>query len=136
MEPVWLRLGGGPPVGQAASFGFSWRVAVSQRKPPLLGVGFPWISLDSLVRIEPFQWVTGQKRGEYFWRPCPRVEKRPDGGCGRGYAEAQDCSWGELTLVSDFVQDIAVKAAPRRLNPKAARSKVQSPSAAQVELRR
>ena len=29
MESVWLRLGCGPPVGQAASFGLSWPVAVS-----------------------------------------------------------------------------------------------------------
>jgi hypothetical protein len=30
-------------------FGFSWRLAVSPWKPPFWGIGFPWISLDSLV---------------------------------------------------------------------------------------
>jgi hypothetical protein len=39
-------------------FGFSWPLAVSLRKPQLLNVGFPWISLDSLVRNETYQWVT------------------------------------------------------------------------------
>jgi hypothetical protein len=28
------------------------------------------------------------------------------GACGRGHAEAQDCSWGKLNLVSDFLQAI------------------------------
>jgi len=32
-----------------------WLVAFSLRKPLLGRVGFPWISLDSLVRIETFQ---------------------------------------------------------------------------------
>jgi hypothetical protein len=41
-------------------------VAVSPQMTPLIGVGFPWISLDSLVRIEPFQWVSGLKRGNFF----------------------------------------------------------------------
>ena len=30
--------------------------------------------------------------------------------CGRGHAEAPDCSWGKLTLVSDFLQPIVVRA--------------------------
>jgi hypothetical protein len=29
-------------------------------------VGFPWISLDSLVRIETFQWVTRDKAEKVF----------------------------------------------------------------------
>ena len=39
-------------------FGVSWNVAVSLRSPTFLGVGFPWISLDFLVRNETYQWVT------------------------------------------------------------------------------
>ena len=41
----------GCDVGPVYLFGFSWAVAVSLRKPPIMRVGFPWISLDSLVRI-------------------------------------------------------------------------------------
>jgi hypothetical protein len=45
----------GPNVDRSTQFGFSWRVAFLLPKPPVLGVGFPWISLDSLVRIDIFQ---------------------------------------------------------------------------------
>jgi hypothetical protein len=74
-------------------------------KTPALGVGFPWISLDSLVRIEIFQWVTGLFAGRIFLAPFPwRYESAATGACGRGHAEAQDCSWGKLNLISDFLQ--------------------------------
>jgi hypothetical protein len=33
------------------------------------------------------------------------------GACGRGHAEGQDCSWGKLNLVSDF---LARNCRPRR----------------------
>src|SRR6185437_133328 len=36
--------------------------------PPDCGVGFPWISLDSLVRIVTYQWVTRDKRDKIFSR--------------------------------------------------------------------
>jgi hypothetical protein len=39
-------------------FGFSWLAAFSMRKSRFMTVGFVWISLDSLVRIAPYQWVT------------------------------------------------------------------------------
>jgi hypothetical protein len=32
---------------------------------------FPWFSLESLVRIGSFQWVTGVLRGELFSRSSP-----------------------------------------------------------------
>jgi DNA-binding transcriptional LysR family regulator len=35
-------------------------------KAPLTRVGFPWISLDSLVRSETYQWVTRKKRRKFF----------------------------------------------------------------------
>ena len=41
-----------------AQFGFSWLVAVLLRKPSILAVGKAWISLDSLVRNQTYQWVT------------------------------------------------------------------------------
>jgi hypothetical protein len=49
-------------------FGFSWRLAVLLRNLPIMPIGFSWISLDSLVRIETFQWVTGDFRWKNFSR--------------------------------------------------------------------
>jgi hypothetical protein len=38
-------------------------------KAPLLSVRFPWISLDFLVRIKTFQWVTLLQAGKLFSQP-------------------------------------------------------------------
>ena len=57
-------------------FGFSWRLAIWLWKPPFLGVGKAWISLDSLVRNEIFQWVTGEFRAKKFALAFPGVESR------------------------------------------------------------
>jgi hypothetical protein len=77
MEPVWLLLGSGAgDLGPVDPFGFSWPVAVSSRKPPLMRVGFPWISLDSLVRIETYQWVTRKKRRKFFPLAFPSCTSR------------------------------------------------------------
>jgi hypothetical protein len=38
---------------RASRFGFPWRVAVLLRRPPILEVGFPWISLDFLGFSRP-----------------------------------------------------------------------------------
>jgi hypothetical protein len=59
-----LLAGGGSAF--ALRFGFSWLVAVSLRRPAIMSVGFPWISLDSLVRIETYQWVTRHKARKFF----------------------------------------------------------------------
>jgi hypothetical protein len=53
-------------LGRDDPFGFSWLLAISLRKPPIMRVGFPWISLDSLVRVETYQWVTRHKRAKVF----------------------------------------------------------------------
>src|SRR5271168_5200573 len=100
MESVWVLLDGGP----VDRFGFSWLVAFSLRKPPLGRVGFPWISLDSLVRNKTFQWVTRISREEFFSRLFPGVKRRQDVSVRSSHAEAQDCSWGQLTLFSAFLQ--------------------------------
>ena len=64
--------------GQDDPFGFSWAAAISLRKAPILGVGFPWISLDSLVRIETYQWVTRIKRRKNFPIASPSCGERPE----------------------------------------------------------
>ena len=51
--------GGGP-------FGISWPATCLAWKPPEKGVGKAWISLDSLVRNEPYQWVTRDFRWKIF----------------------------------------------------------------------
>jgi hypothetical protein len=69
MEPVWLRLAGRLSIQtDQPRFGFSWRIAVLLRKPQVFGVVFPWISLDSLVRIETYQWVTRKNLRKIFPR--------------------------------------------------------------------
>jgi hypothetical protein len=47
---VWIFLAGG---GSAA-------------KSPIISLGFVWISLDSLVRNETYQWVTSEKPVKFF----------------------------------------------------------------------
>ena len=65
----------------------------------------PWISLDFLVKIETYQWVTRDFREMNFARASsPRLTVAAPGACGRGHAEAQDCSWGKLNSISDYPQ--------------------------------
>jgi hypothetical protein len=76
-----------------------------------MGVGFPWISLDFLVRIVTYQWVTRLLAGRIFLASFSG-EDAPEGSLW--HAEAQECSWGELNFVSDFLQEIVVRAVPFR----------------------
>jgi hypothetical protein len=52
--------------GRAARFGLSWRAPFWGQKGVKSGVGKAWISLDSLVRIETFQWVTCDSLRKFF----------------------------------------------------------------------
>jgi hypothetical protein len=73
-------------------------------------VGLSWISLDSLVRIETYQWVTRHKVGKYLSLAFPLTSGGAGtGACGRGHAEAQDWSWAKHTLVSDCLQTTIVR---------------------------
>jgi hypothetical protein len=54
-----------------------------RRKGVRLGVGKAWISLDSLVRIEPFQWVTGDFLRKFFSCPFPVFRAALAGPVGR-----------------------------------------------------
>jgi hypothetical protein len=58
-------------VGPAGPFGFSWLIGLSAWKTPILSLGFVWISLDSLVRKETYQWVTRKNRGKNFLVASP-----------------------------------------------------------------
>jgi hypothetical protein len=73
-----------------------------------MGVGLSWISLDSLVRIEAFQWVMQREAGKLFSQPFSlALRGATTSECGLGHAEAPDSSWAKLTLFSDFLQEIA-----------------------------
>jgi hypothetical protein len=75
-------LGGGPRQGSGSSV----RVFLDRRdlalESVISGVGFVWISLDSLVRIETYQWVMRENRGIFFsrrfcpWGQCGGINSR------------------------------------------------------------
>jgi hypothetical protein len=67
-----------------------------------------WISLDFLGFSRPnrdfstgYEARSGEKFNSRFSRG---VRGATDGACARGHADGQNCSWGELNLVSDFLQ--------------------------------
>jgi len=77
--------------------------------PPFIAVGLSWISLDSLVRIKTYQWVTRHKAGKSFSRRFSRgVERRRNGS-----PRSRPCGGAELlmgqSLASDFPQQIIVR---------------------------
>jgi hypothetical protein len=113
MESVGLRLGGVLCSVGATQFGFSWLVAVSRQRPTIMRVGIPWNSLDSLVRIGTFQWVT-RRSAEIFFHPLLSCRQNPGAGKPTIWrAEGTDCSWGKLNSVSDFLQDISTRSEAR-----------------------
>jgi hypothetical protein len=70
-----------------AGFGFSLTGSVWGLEAYSRGVGKAWISLDSLVRIEPFQGLTREFRRSYCHRRPPPgrpVPCREAGDCRRG----------------------------------------------------
>jgi hypothetical protein len=79
-------------------------------KTPIMPIGFSWISLDSLVRIETFQWVMLDFRDKDFRGAFPRVERAGQEPNGLGYTEEQNCSCGQLKSAHDFLQSFVVRA--------------------------
>jgi hypothetical protein len=109
MESVWLRLGSGPRRWSGRSV---WVFLARGRFAAKTPARECWISLDFLVRIETFQWVTRLLAGRIF--PRAFSARAGTGACDRGDAKAQDCSWGKLNSISDFLQEIVVRAVPFR----------------------
>jgi hypothetical protein len=56
--------------------------------------------------------LRGLKQENFFLALFPWRSKRRNGSPRSWHAEGQDCSWGELNLVSDFLQEIVVRDAP------------------------
>ncbi len=77
--------------------------AVWRRKPTFVAIGllgFPWISRpnrDLSMGYADFRWRN-------FSGPWPRRRQRRNGLLRSWRADAQDCSWGKLNLISDFLQ--------------------------------
>jgi hypothetical protein len=73
----------------------------------------PWIVLDFLGFSRPNPaFSMGYKDfslAEFFLRLFHGLRGAATGARGRGHAEAQDCSWGELNLVSAFLQEIVIR---------------------------
>jgi hypothetical protein len=69
-------------------------------------VGFPWISLDSLVRNETYQWVTWKSRRKNFLLAFPLVRASANGALQSWHTKAPDWSWGEFNPASDFLPEI------------------------------
>jgi hypothetical protein len=109
MESVRLLLGGGLSIqSDRSDFGFLGTSPFRCETPDYEG----WISLDSLVRIETFQWVTRIK-AKTFFPTAFGVAKGPSKRLAHDLArEREDCSWHKLNSVSDFLQDIAAQAIP------------------------
>jgi hypothetical protein len=82
-------------------------------------VGFPWISLDSLVRIEAYQWVTRHKASKSFSRRFFRGERPERERAVEAMRKRQDCSWASLTWFLIFRNRLSSEPVPfGRLNPK------------------
>jgi hypothetical protein len=109
----WSRFGSFSAAGATLFVDSVWVFlvrAVSLRKPPIMRVGFPWISLDSLVRIETYQWVTRDFQQKFFPRAFVVAKGLSKRRPTIRHAEEMDCSWGDLSLISDFLQEIAARA--------------------------
>jgi hypothetical protein len=99
-------------------------------------LGFPWI-LSSETRL--INTLHGRKRGNFFLSPFPWRSKRHNGRLWSLHAEAQDCSWGQLNLISNFPQHVVAEPLPFRkrvyLFEKGQRARPLLPSASAVSAR-
>jgi hypothetical protein len=70
-------------------------------------IGFVWISLDSLVRIETFQWVIREKLQKKFRAPYFSCVTATGSTIQLlGALKGRLAHGGELSLISDFLQRI------------------------------
>jgi hypothetical protein len=98
-------------------FGFSWPPAIFAAETPILRLGFLWISLDSLVRIETYQLVMRLRARKSFSRAFPFVVSAPQRAPAGLACGTQDCSSSKLNLVSDFLQSVEPFERRWRANP-------------------
>ena len=97
---VWLRLGSGRDIGHGRSFGISWLVAVSLRKPPIMRfdfLGFPWILSSESRLFNGLRWIL---REENFSRP---FAARQRAGAGAGILTMQKRSVAHRASLTRFL---------------------------------
>jgi hypothetical protein len=76
-----------------------------------MGVGFPWISLDSLARIETYQWVTPHKRAKLFLGALsPGIRRAGMGPGGLGLKMSGIAHRESLPLFLIFCNDLSLLA--------------------------
>src|SRR5579863_3514126 len=112
---MWPRRVGGIAAGaegglrsSSAAIWVSWAAALSARNALFRPIGFPWISLDSLVRIETYQWVMLDSPNRQFCRalwPNGAGDAKAGGGVFGGRARL---SCDQPTPHSNFPQPIVV----------------------------
>jgi hypothetical protein len=71
-------------------------------------LGFPWILSTELSLFNGLREIFAERK---FSRPIARGSQRRGGRQRFSYAEARNCSWGKLSLVSGFLKAFVVKAA-------------------------
>jgi len=128
------RSGQSVPALAVDPFGFFLARAGLRPRARIMRVGFPWISLDSLVRIVTFQWVTRIFRRQKFSRGLP-----PGAGARNrrprpwAYGRAEFAHEAKFNLASDFLQEICD---PRRFGNRFGRAKRgQSSARGEVSVR-
>jgi hypothetical protein len=83
-----------------------------------MAIGFSWISLDSLVRIENYQWLTRGFRENFFLRALPAEPPETGGAAVEIMQVRRIIHAANATSVSAFRQYTAVsqKIATRQFN--------------------
>src|SRR5579863_7114432 len=117
---MWPRRVGGIAAGaegglrsSSAAIWVSWAAALSARNALFRPIGFPWISLDSLVRIETYQWVMLDSPNRQFSRaPWPNGAGDAEAGGGVFGGRAR-LSSDQPTPDSNFPQPIVVPRSTR-----------------------
>jgi hypothetical protein len=109
MESVWFlhdpTAGARPFVDPVWVFLAPSRLATRTK---VFAIGFPWISLDFLVRIDIYQWVTRDSQERIFSRALVVAQVSLKRQPTIRHAKRTDCSWAKLILISDFLQQIAI----------------------------
>jgi hypothetical protein len=107
MESLWLR----PGSGSAIPLDFLGPWPFCREDPAYEGLDFLGFSRQNRYFSMGYEAKSAAKFIARFFRD---VEKRRSGSPRSWHMEAQDCSWGKLNLVSDFLQEIVIRAVPSR----------------------
>src|SRR4029077_10968842 len=108
IESVWLLLGGGPRHRSGRSVWVFLAPGRFAAKTP----AHEWLSLDSLVRIDTFQWVTRLEAGIIFPRAFSASLEVREGERAVEPMRKRRIVRGKLNLFSVFLKWIVVGAVP------------------------